>query len=73
MIGDLLSWAWVIGCFVVIVFSFGFLVGHSMGENYEQSQIKIEAIERGFAYWEIDSNGSTTFKWKENTHGENSN
>lgn len=31
----------------------------------QKKEFKREAVERGYAEWIVDSNGNTTWKWKE--------
>jgi hypothetical protein len=41
----------------------GGLVG-GIAANSQTHQIKIEAVKRGAAIWQVDENGVTTFTWK---------
>lgn len=47
------------------VFWVGLSVGRSVGTINATKKIQIEAVERGFAEWGINKDGSTFFKWNE--------
>lgn len=51
-------------CFFV-VFVIGMLIGYFVGGISATDEFRKEAVERGYAGWDVSSSGSTTFKWKE--------
>jgi hypothetical protein len=48
----------------VIVLSFA-IIAVFVGTYKERQALLAEAVKRGYAVWEVDAGGSTTFKWKE--------
>lgn len=47
----------ILGLFVFAIFC--------VGAIYERDKVEKEAVERGFAFFEVDVNKNVTFKWKE--------
>jgi hypothetical protein len=40
------------------------LLSYSIGDIHGRNKCKKEAIEKGFAYYEVNSSGKTEFHWK---------
>lgn len=41
------------------------LVSGGLGYAGGQKEVRIEAVKKGYAEWEVAENGQTTFTWKE--------
>lgn len=50
-------------CFGVL--AMGLFMGYFVGGISATDEFRKEAVERGYAGWDVSSSGSTTFKWKE--------
>jgi hypothetical protein len=46
---------------VILLFVFSFMLAQ------QRDDLKVEAVQRGFAEWVVDVNGNTSFKWGEKT------
>lgn len=41
-------------------------LGATIGVAIIEKQYQVEAVKKGYAEWKTDSNGQTTWNWKEN-------
>lgn len=48
-------------CVVCGLICLGLMMGCASSNSFNHK----EAVERGFAYYEVDSSGNTTFKWRD--------
>ena len=49
---------------VIVAFAIGLAIGLGTGFTSKHS-LKTEAVKLGHAYWEVEHDGVTEFKWKE--------
>lgn len=55
------------GCFVVlIIIGFMIFLGY-MGYRQGAHSVKVEAVQKGYATWDSNSHGYSTFRWKAST------
>jgi len=50
---------WIMAMTVILLLIVTFIA------SSQRDDLKAEAVKRGFAEWVSDSNGNTTFKWKD--------
>lgn len=50
---------------LVMFFSMGLFFGFFIGAGSIESKWRSEALAHGAAYWQVNPDGSTEFKWKE--------
>ena len=54
----------MLGAFLVSLLMVAVVMFH-FGDEYASRQFKTEAAERGYAEWKVDTQGKSTWAWKE--------